>query len=471
MGYDAARTTVVKDTEVQRTLTERQARWISDLRYEALPPDVVLKAKHALMDYLGVALRGSTLPQGRPARVLVDGMRSAPEATMIGGGQAAAPYAAYVNGIYGHSLEYDDGHLDCCRGGSIVIPAAMAFAEREGLGGKALLTAIVAGYQAMVWSIGPINPMILNLGWHGMKIGGVFGAAATSAVLLGLSEIQTANALAIAGSDCSGTQEYDRSGGDVKRFHAGMPARSGMQAALLAQAGLTGPLTILEGAKGIHRMFSGGAPGPVEPFWDGGFHIMRTMFKLHPVVGTAQAPIDALSRILERRPASPDRIESIRVGLVDWAVGHTAMIAHPKDMTGAQFSLAFALALRVVRGSTNVNDFADSANWRDPAILAVCDKVSAFAMETPAGANPMFALVTVRYADGRVEEEFEPIPRGFWTNPASESDLRRKFHSVTAGVLASADAERLDGLIASAETLPRMGELWEVIGAAGGARS
>jgi 2-methylcitrate dehydratase PrpD len=340
----------------------------------------------------------------------------------------------------------------------------LAVAERERANGRDLLTAIVAGYQVMVWSIGPINMRILDIGWHGMKVGGGFAAAATSAKLLGLDAEGIAQALAIAGSEASGITEYNQSGGDAKRYHAGMAARSGVQAALLAQAGLTGPLTVFEGQRGIHRLFSNGTPGPIEPFWNGDFHISRNMYKLYPAVGTFHAPLDALSMILTRRPAADDEIDRIEVRMADWAVRHSTTIKRPTDMTGAQYSLGFAMALRIVRGCAGLEQFSNPANWMDPALLTLADRVSVSAMSVPEGANEMYGDVTVHFRDGSSEHAFVPVPRGFYTNPASTADLHAKFREVTAHQLKPSDAEQMIALVEGADEIADVRMLWSALG-------
>ena len=59
--------------------------------------------------------------------------------------------------------------------------------------------------------------------------------------LLGLNQEQMLHAFGIAGSHSAGTMEYDQTGGEIKRVHAGIAARGGIQAAMLARLGLTGP--------------------------------------------------------------------------------------------------------------------------------------------------------------------------------------------------------------------------------------
>ena len=106
---------------------------------------------------------------------------------------------------------------------------------------------------------------------------------------------------------------------------------------------MTGPLTIFEGKRGIYKLFGDGSPPEIERFWQGQFHILDTMFKLYPVVGTAHAALNALTEIQSRHAFSADKIEAINVGLVDWAIPHGAAIIRPTDVISAQFSLAFGV--------------------------------------------------------------------------------------------------------------------------------
>ena len=435
------------------TQAERQAEWIESITYDAIPDAVRKRARQLLLDYLGVARLGATLPQVAPARALLEIMATRPEATVIGGGgRATAPYAAYANGTFGHSCEFDDAHFDCGHPGVCIIPAALAMAERLGSTGKELLVAIIAGYQSMVWAQGPVNRRTLDIGWHGMKIGGVFGAAAAASKLMGLNAEQIANALAIAGSDASGTMEYDQSGGEVKRFHAGMASRAGVEAALLAQAGLTGPVTIFEGLRGIHNLFTERQPKDAELYWDGSFHILNTMVKLYPMVGTTHAALDALATVLEKPEAARKAIDRIEIGIVDWAIPHGAAIVHPHDMLSAQFSLAFACALRVLRGRVAIGDLANPALWADEAIRALASKVTPVAIMVPEGAAELCGRATVFFTDGSSDEAFQFAPKGYPTNPPSDKDIEDKFHSVVEGLLSPEQARDIADIILDIES-------------------
>ena len=425
------------------TIAQQLGDWVSALRYEDLPPEVIASAKLCLLDFMGVALRGATFPQVAPVFALLDALGGNPVATVIGGHRTSLPYAALANGTFGHSCEFDDSHFHGGHPGVCVIPAALATGEQECIDGKALITAIVAGYQAMICSVGPIHRRTLDLGWHGTKVGGVFGAAAATGKILNLTSHELANALAVAASDASGTMEYDQSGGEIKRFHAGLASRSGVEAALLAAAGLTGPLTIYEGKRGIFRLFSEGKDPVVERYWQGNFHILETMFKLHPCAGTLHAAIDCVAQIQSEYQVQVDDIQQIEVGLVDWAIPHGAAIVEPTDVISAQFSLAFSLGLQMATGTAAIDDFLNPAKWRDESIQAVARKVRPVAEPVPDNASELFARVTLTTNDGTVHEASQVAPRGFPTLPASPEDLKAKFCSVTATILPSEQAEAL----------------------------
>lgn len=449
---------------VRPTLAERQAEWITSLTYDDIPAEVRDRAKLLMLDYLGVARLGLTLPQVKPATYLLEALGTRPEATVLGGGKAAAPYAAYANATFGHSCEFDDSHFDCGHPGVCIIPAVLAVGERTGASGRDLLTAMVAGYQAMVWSMGPINRRTLDIGWHGMKVGGVFGAAAAAAKLLGLSAEQTTHALAIAGSDSSGTMEYDQSGGEVKRFHAGMASRAGVEAAILAQGGLTGPITIFEGLRGIYRVFAENRFTDPKSFWDGSYHLMRTMVKVHPMVGTTHGALDALEMILKDGSIDPEQIKEIEVGLVEWAIPHGAAIVHPHDMLSAQFSLAFAFALRLLRGEVTIGGLLDPANWQDPGLRKMAERIRPVAIAIPPGAVELCGEVTVIMADGSSRSSFQAAPRGHPANPASGDDIIAKFRSTAGAVIPEAAIDRTIQACLGMEDLANAQELFAALG-------
>jgi 2-methylcitrate dehydratase PrpD len=182
--------------------------------------------------------------------------------------------------------------------------------------------------------LGAATPAMVTIGWHGSKVLGVYGAAAAAGRILSLTPAHLVNAFGIAGSDAGGGMEYDQSGGEVKRLHAGSACRSGLEAAELAQLGLTGPPTILEGPRGLLRLFSdGGDVEALNAVWDR-WLVLDTIVRFYPSVATNHAPLDAIRQLRTKHDIKPADVARIRVGLVDFAVGHGASSAYQAGFRG-----------------------------------------------------------------------------------------------------------------------------------------
>ncbi len=119
-------------------------------------------------------------------------------------------------------------------------------------------------------------------GWHSTGTCGSFGAAAASAKLLGLPSDVFMQALGIAGTFTGGTWAFLADGALVKRFHPGKAAETGVSAALLAQAGLTGPRHVLDAEwGGFYSTYAPGISTPAEAVRALGeeFHILESGIK------------------------------------------------------------------------------------------------------------------------------------------------------------------------------------------------
>jgi 2-methylcitrate dehydratase PrpD len=296
---------------------------------------------------------------------------------------------------------------------------------------------------------------MLSAGWHGSKVLGVFGAAAAAGSLLGLDSGQLTSAFGIAASDAGGTMEYDRSGGEVKRLHAGSAARAGTEAALLAQLGLTGPPTIFEGHRGIFAMFGGAAEGtvPAAEAWDR-WQVLGTMFRFIPAIAATHPPLDALRKLRDAHDVSPQNVTSVRVGLPAWAVGHGAAITRPVDAISAQFSLAWGIALQLVTGENRPQDYFDKDLWADPRLLAIADMVQAVPMEVPAGDPGLSARLEVTLRDGTHLEAYQPGFHGHTSWPAGDEDIAAKFRANAEGVTAPHTVEALLDSLGRLDKLP-----------------
>jgi len=436
----------------QPTVSQRLAELVVKLQLDDLPREVMERTALLVLDNLGVQVRGTRLPNVQPERVVAAALGGTPEATTILGGRISASQAAWVNGTLGHSAEFDDAHMAAWHTASAVVPAALALAEREGSSGGDFLIAVAAGVQVMGLLGSVASRGMLTAGWHGSKVLGVFGAAAAAGRLLGLTAAELAHAFGIAGSDAGGTMEYDRAGGEVKRLHGGSSSRTGVEAALLARAGLTGPSTIFEGHRGIFTMFGGTHDtSPLDAAWND-WQVLGTIFRFYPAVAATHSPLDALRALRAADAFDAKDVAEIRIGLPAWAVSHGAAITRPTDAISAQFSLAFGIGLQLTTGRNAPEDYFDPARWTDPDILAIADLVRPYAMEIPAGDPNLSSRAEIVLRDGRRIEHYQPGFHGHPVSPATREDIVAKFRDNASGILSAPAA---DGVVAAVLGLAR----------------
>lgn len=449
-------------------VTGRIARYLTELRYEDLPAAAVEAAKDALLDQLGIMLTGSTLPWTEPAYRVIHAIGKPGDATVVGHGDRFSPIdAATVNANYAHSCELDDsGYSGGCHSGALTVPCALALAESGSRSGRELLLSIVTGYEVL-YRIGRVlSRPVVELGFHHQSVVGPFGVAAVAAKLLGLPAERVVHALSIAGSHSAGVMEYDQHGGEVKRYHNAMATRNGMMSVLLARAGLTGPPTILEGRRGVVRLF-GRVEDPsyiVDGLDDGSwFAVQGRTMKVYPTVGTVPTSIQALAALLDEHRFRPADVARIDVWVQPNALLHGASIVRPVDTIGAQFSLAFSLGLRLVTGGNELRDYLDPARWADPDILAVGERLHVHADPRYGWKDPGTpgssvdwttvngARVRVALHDGRTLEHEELYRKGSLMNPITATELRAKFHGLAGAVLGRARAEQVVATVAGLE--------------------
>ena len=102
-----------------------------------MPEAAVHAAKRSVLDTLGCALHGSTLPWGRILREVTLAEGGVQAVPVWGTELAASPtQAALLNATAGHSFELDDVHMGgMIHTGSLTVPTALAIGGPRGLDG------------------------------------------------------------------------------------------------------------------------------------------------------------------------------------------------------------------------------------------------------------------------------------------------------------------------------------------------
>jgi 2-methylcitrate dehydratase PrpD len=434
-------------------ITERLAAHATRVRFEDIPPEAIEKAKDCILDQIGVELIGSTLEWNKIAYRYVADMGGRGESTIVNYGTKVPTLdAAFVNATFGQGCELDDvGFAAGGHPGAATVPVALAVCEKQRSTGKDFLAAVVVGFDVMYRLLAAVRPSSGKRGFHSHGIGAPFGAMTVAARLLRLNDDQMLHAFGIAGMHSSGTMEYDQTGGEVKRVIAGIAARGGIQAAMLARLGLTGPPTIIEGKRGFLKVFADQVePEEITRGLGSDFKIMRIWFKLYPCVATVQGVIYTLTKLIEEHRFGADDVDEIRVGISETSVSHGGAIYEPRDTASAQFSLPFSLAIRLLKNDNDLSYYMDPKLWTDPKVLTLAKKVKSYADPNAKKDQNYNTTMEVKLTNGKTYKAFEPYPPGSPLNMVSRDVLRTKFRKMAGTVLTE---ERIEKLIEAVDRL------------------
>jgi 2-methylcitrate dehydratase PrpD len=260
----------------------------------------------------------------------------------------------------------------------VILPTVLALGEAGAHSGRALVTAAVAGYEAIT-RLGMAAPGAFHArGWHATAVCGTFGAALAAGRLEGLDERRLTAALGIAGSFASEVIEHLEDGSWVKRVHPGWAAHSGIVAAGLARGGFTGPATILEGRFGFYRTFlrSGPERAPFDTLgkeWE----TLRVGFKPYPCCHYNHAYLDCALALRREHRIESDAIERIECRV---PASEVPIVCEPREVKvrprtpyDAQFSLAYSVAAAPVDGRVGLDTYT-SERIVDERVLALATK-------------------------------------------------------------------------------------------------
>jgi 2-methylcitrate dehydratase PrpD len=433
------------------------------------PPAARVAAARALLDTVGVTLAGAAEPASRIIQRVVQHDGAGSCAVLGTAFCATAANAALANGTAAHALDYDDMcFVSLAHPSAPLVAAALAAAETAGASGRALLDAYVVGFEVEGRLGRAMNPRHYQRGWHCTSTLGTIGAAAAASRLLGLAAAAAGHALAIAASEASGLKE--NFGTMVKPLHAGLAARNGVVAALLARAGMTASGAAIDGPQGFLRVMDSEQPS-LEAFaadlgtrWE----IAETgiTVKLYPSCAGTHPTLDALLDLRRQHGFDARDVEAIEIG-VDPIVPTILLYDRPSSGLEGKFSMPFCAAAAVVRGQVGIDTF-DTATLRDPAIVAMQSRVTMRVDDTLDASAPSLtqARVTVRLLDGRVLTASANGARGYPERPPSDEELSAKFLSCATQTLSVSQADAALQMLREIESIQDMRTLTAQLGLA-----
>jgi len=450
----------LQETAVENAPTRSLAEYIAGFSYKDIPPEVVSHIKFCLIDSLGCALFGSTLPWGKIITSFTKELGKGKGALIWGdGAEVPSTSAPLANGTLIHSFEMDDLHrVGVIHPGSEAIPAADALVRHVGdVDGKRYLTAVAVGYEVgcRVGMTG--GAAQLRRGFHPSATSGTFAAGAAAAKMLRLNPEKTVHALGIAGTQAAGLMAAQHSS-MVKRMHPGRSAQAGVYGALLAVKGFTGIEDVLEAPYGGFCSTFIDKPNlsHLTDRLGERFETLNVGFKPYPCCGSNHTSIDALKKILREHPeVNAENVEKIRIRTTLATKLHVGWPYEPKSMTTAQMNLLFCVAVLLHDRDFFVDQVTEKS-IRRPDVLATTKTIeviedSQFDALGDEGRHGVEMKVQLR--DGKSYGEKVLHAKGSDKHPVTEEEVLQKFHLLASRVLSRSRVEKLEDTLLNLEKL------------------
>ena len=455
------------------TMVQQIARWVADFDAEVVNASAIELMKHSVLDSIGCAIL--TLDEGCVKGVL-DYARSAggtPQASLIGGGQASLTLATLVNGTLIRAIDFND-HLalnpnsGAKLGGhpSDNLAAILAIAEWRDLAGRDVLAALLIGYELYGRVYGFLTP---ELPWdHTTSFG--FSVPAVAARLLGLDAERIAHAIAISAAQAATLGVVRRGELSHSKFLASaLVAERGVEAAQLAAAGVTGPMTVFEDTRGISKgIFETDAiESLVAPL--GPCHMVEGVtIKAFPGMDTSQASTEAAVKAAAGRKLRANDIASIELIMNDHPMTKDQtsdpLRRAPHSRETADHSIHYMVAVALLDGEMTPRQFADG-RWFDPEVRDLMSRMTvtidpAWNCTAPGGFPCTIRLKTRDGAENRVEV---PYASGHARNKMNRTQVVEKFRNCVERRISPARADEIIAAVDALSTMPSIRELTRLL--------
>src|SRR5581483_6356686 len=385
------------------TVIDRIAEAVGDVQYARLPSSIQQVVRRSLLDTLIVGIAGNDA-EGVPAlRSMARFEGSAPHSSVWGTNeQLSAGLAAIVNGVAASALELDtlngNVHSD-----AVVLPAALAVAERTDASGADFL----AGYVAGVELVGRMGEVAVEgqKGWSFTSIYGVFGAAAAAARIANASDTAVRDALGLGLATAAGSQQPNAERVLAKRLQPGLAARNGVFAADAAMAGISAPRQAIEGKAGLNALYHEIQQERLLKDWGTRFAIANTAIKKYPVCACSHAAIEACIALRARHHIDPSLVRRVDVRLTPFSYGMVGAAFDPRGnpQVMGQYSVQYAIACVLLHGGMTLADL-DPAKVRDPTVTNIVHRVAVHADPNAKG-DLIPATVIITTMDGATFEQ------------------------------------------------------------------
>jgi len=432
-------------------ITRKLAHYIVSAQSADLSAPVRKEAARTLLNWVGCTVGGSRHETVGVAVSALAPFSGPAQASILGRHERFdIMNAALINGISSHVLDYDDTHTrNIVHPAGPVISAILALSEHRPVSGRDFVTALVVGVDVECRIGNAVYPKHYDVGWHITGTAGVFGAAAASGRLLGLSEQQMLWAIGLAATQPVGLQEMF--GSMTKSFHPGRAAQNGLTAAILASKGFTSSEQSLEAKYGwVNAVSTAHDYSYITNRLGQAFEISNNTYKPFACGVVMHPTIDGCMQLRNEHKLTADAIDHIELKVHPLVVQLTSKKSPQTGLEG-KFSIYHAASVAIVEGAGGVDQFSDRA-VRDRAVASLRDRVTT-AVDSSLHEDQVRIVVTMK--NGSHHEKFIEHAVGSLEHPMSDKDLETKFAGLATGVLSPDRQRKLMNVCWNVESLPQ----------------
>ena len=423
---------------------QQLSAYIAGALRRPLPPQVVEKTKHHVLDTLAAMISGSRLLPGMQAISYARTLGGAKEACVAGSRLVtAAQNAALANGMLAHADETDDSHApSLTHPGCGIVPAALAMAEREGRRGAALLRAVALGYDVGCRLTQSLDANQFREDGHSThSFGPTFGAAAAAGALAGLNERSARHLLSYAAQQASGVSCWMRDPEHIEKAFdfGGMPARNGVAAAAMVAHGFTGVEDVFAGERNFFVAY-GRSPQPEVLVRGLGetYEIMSANIKRWSVGSPIQAPLDSLALLIKEKGLRADDVENLVVRVAHQGANTVDNRSMP------DICMQHMCAVMLLDGTASFKSSHDQKRMRDSKVLEVRKRITLQGDDALTHAMPSReGIVVLRLRNGLELRHHTKAVRGTAENPMTRAEVDAKSYDLMAPVIGRARARKL----------------------------
>lgn len=444
--------------------TQTLAKFAAQTAFTDLPPSLVDDCKMTVLDTLAAAFVGAAQPWAQSVVEMVRGLGGTPEAAVIHQTwQTDISRAALANGALIGAFECEP--LTGSHASGTVLPAVLAVCQREHCTGEAFLTAMAVGFEISARIARTAVGLENTRGFHNPGTQGPFGAAVAVGKLYGFAQEQLVHAMGLAGSCSAGLLEFAWSGADTKRLHLGRASQLGLESALLAQHGLRGPATVLEGRYGYFNAFS--LPPRLERLTDGlgsTWAIQPPSLKSYPTHVTHQAVVETLQGFKAARRWDPTQLTRVVIRASQRLLEERHAVRDPHSIMGGQYSLPFTTAVALTHDLSNPLVYNEDV-LADALVRDLARRIELVPVEDAPHEGPvaLLAEIVLAYAGHTYTLSTRPH-KGSPLNPFTWPEICDKFRRYTAALIRPQQATALIETVEALEQLPDIAELAQLLG-------